>query len=166
MDPETARLGRAVRKLQVAVALLGSAVVALGGYAAWLTTRIDEDPPGRWSSFEQGGVDIHAAFTPGSSAVVRTEAGLRVNVTLKEFTWRQGPVATLEVEGMPASRTAGRWYFYLYDDTRLRLETEELGNGRVRVSLAGSLPATGKVHFLQLDVDDSHGDLYFDVNQQ
>ena len=25
---------------------------------------------------------------------------------------------------------------------------------------------TGKVRFLQLDVDDSHGDLYFDVNQQ
>ena len=86
MDAETARLGRAVRKLQVAVALLGSAVVALGGYAAWLTTRIDEDPPGGWSSFEQGGVDVHAAFTPGSSAVVRTEAGLRVSVTLAEFT--------------------------------------------------------------------------------
>ncbi|MBK6663510.1 MAG: hypothetical protein IPG47_12485 [Thermoflexaceae bacterium] len=166
MDPETARLGRAVRKLQVAVALLGSSVVALGGYAAWLTTRIDEDPPGRLVELRTGRRGYPRRLHPGSSAVVRTEAGLRVSVTLAEFTWRQGPVATLEVEGMPAGRTAGRWYFYLYDDTRLRLETEELGNGRVRVSLSGSLPATGKVRFLQLDVDDSHGDLYFDVNQQ
>lgn len=169
VDPEVARLGRAVERLRVAVAILGAAVVGLVGYGVWLTAEVlDDDPvavPGILSA-ETGGVDIHAAFTPGSSARVKTEAGREVRVTLKDFTWRQGPVATLQVDGMRAEDTAGRWYFSLYDDTRLRLETEVLDSGRVRVSLAGSLPATGKVRFLHLDIDDSHGNLYFDVNQE
>ncbi|MFN8507401.1 MAG: hypothetical protein U0547_07530 [Dehalococcoidia bacterium] len=169
MNPEIARLGRLVRRLQVAVAILGAAVVGLIGYGVWLTAEVwDDEPalPNGASSTETGGVDIHAAFTPGSSARVKTEAGREVRVTVKEFTWRQGPVATLQVEGMRAEDTAGRWYFFLYDNTRLRLETEILDGSRVRVSLAGSLPSTGKVHFLQLDIDDSRGDLYFDVNQE
>lgn len=169
MGPEVARLGRLVRRLQVAVAILGAAVVGLIGYGAWLTAEVwDDEPalPNGGLSAEAGGVDIHAAFTPGSSARVKTEAGREVRVTLKEFTWRQGPVATLQVEGMRPEETAGRWYFYLNDDTRLRLETEFLDGGRVRIALAGSLPATGKVRFLHLDIDDSHGDLYFDVNQE
>lgn len=176
MEPEVARLERAVRRLQVAVAILGAAVVGLIGYGAWLLTEVNDDPEDArtfidgilvsGSVVENGGVDIHAAFTPGSSAKVKTEGGTEVRVTLREFTWRQGPIATLAVEGMSASKTEGRWYFYLNDDTRLRLDTEDLGGGRVRVSLAGNLPATGKVRFLQFDIDDSHGDLYFDVNQQ
>ncbi|MCC6385935.1 MAG: hypothetical protein IT302_00980 [Dehalococcoidia bacterium] len=169
MDPEIARLGRAVERLRVAVAILGAAVVGLICYGAWLTAEVlDDEPAGSAGVLgsETGGADIHASFSPGSSARVKTEAGREVRVTLKEFTWRQGPVATLQVEGMRAEDTAGRWYFSLYDDTRLRLETELLDGGRVRVALAGSLPATGKVRYLHLDIDDSHGDLYFDVNQE
>jgi len=152
---------RAVRGLSILFGVVLLAIVIPGLVGA--VVRIGDDD-GRGSG---RGADVHARFTPGTTAEVVTESGATVRATIPEFTWRQGPVFVARVRGgEPRSLNGNAWTFVLFDGLVLALSREETADQTYRFWLDGNLPADGKVRYIHFDPDDSYGDIYFDVNQR
>lgn len=155
-------LKRTVRTLSIVFGGILLAVVVLGVVVTILGTVTGSDGGGPGAA-----ADVHAALTPGATAETVTEADRKVRATITGFTWRQGPVFVARIKGgEPESLEADAWTFVLQDGTVLALSREEVGEQTYRFWLEGSLPATGKVRFIHFDPDDSHGDIYFDVDHR
>lgn len=111
------------------------------------------------------GQDMHAPLRNGSSISNTTEVGLRVSATIKDVSWAQGPVVTAKIASANgATVRLDNWYLYLDDNTRLQMTGQALANGDYRFALDGSIPGGKNVRFVHFNPDDSHGDIYFDVN--
>lgn len=149
-------LRRTVLGLSIVFGLILLGVVGLGLAGVVVQGSDGED--------ESRGNDVHAAFTPGTTAETLTEAGKRVRATITEFTWKQGPVFIARIKGgEPRSLEADAWTFVLHNGTVLALSREQVGDNTYRFWLEGSLPGGASVRFIHFDPDDSHGDIYFDV---
>lgn len=109
------------------------------------------------------GGDVHGRLTQSATVGTRTGAGQNVSATITSMTWGQGPVLEVRVDGAePAKLPAEPWTFVLENGQVLALTTQGTLD-KLSVRLEGSLPDGSKVRFVHFNPDDSHGDLYFDV---
>lgn len=116
------------------------------------------------SSSSASGTDVHAPLAPGSAVTATTEDGRSVEARILELTWAQGPQVLVRVKGgEPVSSELTRWYLYLDDNTRLAMTGTARADGTVFYTLDGTIPAGKSVRFVHFNPDDSHGDVYFDV---
>ncbi len=117
---------------------------------------------------DSGGIpgnDVHAALEKGTSASVRTEAGLDVTVTITSVTVSDQRV---QVGTKVRGTDGGNWYLYLASNQRVPMQGSDSAgytDGWKVQGYDGEIPAGERVRFVQFGPDDSRGDLYFDVNR-
>jgi len=142
-------------KIAIGVFVLFAVVVALAGAINVF---------GGDSGGSSGG-DVHGRLTQSATVGTRTEAGQDISATILSMTWVQGPVLEVRVDGAdPSKLPAEPWTFVLDGGQVLALTTQGTLD-RLSVRLDGSLPSGSKVRFVRFNPDDSHGDLFFDVQQ-
>lgn len=109
------------------------------------------------------GNDVHTAFKEGASLSVTTEAGLKATAKITGFNVSGQQV---HIETDVRGTKAGTWYLYLTSNQRVTMQgsdaIEVTDVGIVR-GFDGEIPAGERLQFVQFSPDDSHGDLYFDV---
>jgi hypothetical protein len=109
------------------------------------------------------GGDVHAPLVQGSSIHMTTDAGVNVTATVKGVTW--GPSTksvVVEITGSEPAATAS-WTLSLEDNTQLAMSNEDLGNNLYSFTFSHALPAGRSIQSVHYNPDDSHGDIYFDV---
>lgn len=156
----TLRLVRLV--IQLGLLLIGLMLVAgiLGFAVSFATVRGASS-----GQVHSVGQDLHAPLRAGSSINLTTEAGLKASAAITNVTWAQGPVVTARITSAAgAAVRLDNWLLYLDDNTRLQMTGQSLGNNEYRFALDGTIPAGKSVRFVHFNPDESHGDIYFDVN--
>lgn len=110
------------------------------------------------------GTDIHAQLRTGKVGQVTTESGQNVTATIDEVKLGTSPAVVVTINGgEPINTALDRWTLYLNDDTQLPMTGKTLGGDRYSFTAAGELPSGKSARFVHYNPDESHGDLYFDV---